>query len=105
MCLSAGLAVEEGHGRAQLSKAFLTGEVCIKEQFLETLKKKKVPPVEKKPIQTASLTKPEIAPGISANDLQTHYYLDELVEWCEKDQVKTGGNKREMIKRILAFLV
>ena len=33
-----------------------------------------------------------------------HYFLDQLVDWCRENGVKTSGSKKVVINRILAFL-
>eukprot|EP01119_Soliformovum_irregulare_P001086 TRINITY_DN1080_c1_g1_i1.p1 TRINITY_DN1080_c1_g1~~TRINITY_DN1080_c1_g1_i1.p1 ORF type:complete len:403 (+),score=172.19 TRINITY_DN1080_c1_g1_i1:111-1319(+) len=37
-------------------------------------------------------------------DIHTHYNKSELLEFCEEKDLKAGGNKKEVINRILLFL-
>lgn len=50
-------------------------------------------PVEKKPIEK----------GITQLELY-QYYVGELVDYCKKNKLKVSGSKRDIIKRILAYL-
>jgi len=89
-CKEGGLDVTDEHTKAQLVTALATGTV-------EKAEKK-----EKKAPEKPSEKKPEIAKGISAVDLHTHYYVTDIHKYCVDHGLKTSGNKKDMIKRILA---
>lgn len=57
------------------------------------VEKEEEKPVEKKPIEK----------GISQMDLY-QYYVEDLVEYCKKNNIKHSGSKKDVIKRILTFL-
>jgi len=63
---------------------------------------------KEKPKQKAakpSKNKPDkIAKGISGADLQQHYYLKELQEFCKAQSIPSNGSKKVLIKRILEHL-
>jgi len=59
----------------------------------------------KKKVEKPSEKKPDkIAKGISAADLQQHYYLKDLQDYCKAQSLPTTGSKRVLIKRILEHL-
>eukprot|EP01117_Protostelium_nocturnum_P006108 TRINITY_DN2201_c0_g1_i1.p1 TRINITY_DN2201_c0_g1~~TRINITY_DN2201_c0_g1_i1.p1 ORF type:complete len:298 (+),score=130.71 TRINITY_DN2201_c0_g1_i1:107-1000(+) len=49
-----------------------------------------------------SKKKKEIKKGVTYQDIFQHYYLTELVEYCEKNGLPKSGTKKELIKKILA---
>jgi hypothetical protein len=53
--------------------------------------------------EKASKKKPDLKDGIKKVDLEQWYYRNELEEFCKDNGIKRGGNKREIIKRILLF--
>jgi len=60
------------------------------------------PPKKKKPkTEKPSKKKPAIKKGISKVDLFSHYYRDELFEYCKEHGLKTQGNKKDFVSRIL----
>jgi len=59
----------------------------------------------KKKAPKPSATKPDkIAKGISAADLQQHFYLKDLQDYCKVQGIPTNGSKKVLIKRILEHL-
>eukprot|EP01119_Soliformovum_irregulare_P013584 TRINITY_DN3630_c0_g1_i2.p2 TRINITY_DN3630_c0_g1~~TRINITY_DN3630_c0_g1_i2.p2 ORF type:complete len:329 (+),score=130.36 TRINITY_DN3630_c0_g1_i2:71-1057(+) len=42
--------------------------------------------------------------NLSYHDINEWYTLAELVDWCEKKGVRTSGTKREVVKRVMAYL-
>eukprot|EP01123_Difflugia_compressa_P010346 TRINITY_DN3770_c0_g1_i1.p1 TRINITY_DN3770_c0_g1~~TRINITY_DN3770_c0_g1_i1.p1 ORF type:complete len:301 (+),score=49.96 TRINITY_DN3770_c0_g1_i1:164-1066(+) len=60
--------------------------------------KKKVKP------EKVSKKKPKIKNGITKADLQSHYYRDELYDYCREHDLNTTGNKKDFINRILAYV-
>jgi len=80
-----------------------------REKILEALKTRqnmeKPKEKPKKKVPKPSEAKPDkIAKGISAADLQQHYYLKELQEFCKAQGLPNNGPKRVLIKRILEHL-
>src|SRR5690606_21856508 len=61
-------------------------------------------PKKKKPKLTYSKEKKPIEKGITYDDIFQHYYVGEVRDWCREHGLKTAGNKKDLIKRILAFL-
>jgi len=57
-----------------------------------------------KKVVAPSKKKPEIHKGITKADLNQHYWRQDLVEWCKKNDLKVSGNKKELIDRILDHL-
>lgn len=117
MCREAGLAeITDAHSKPQLVEALSTGVVPKAPEK----KPKKTPAAAEKP----SAVKPDIAKGISVRvaavpttlfcwssnthmlvqliDLHTHYYVEEIRKYCKEHNIKASGNKKEMVKRILA---
>lgn len=47
---------------------------------------------------------PEIKKGITYDEIFQAYFLEELKEYCKKEGLKLSGNRKEVIKRILAHL-
>jgi len=64
----------------------------------EPAKKKKAKP------EKPSKKKPTIKKGITRVDLQSHYYRDELAEFCKDNGLRVQGNKKDFINRILAHV-
>jgi len=80
-------------GKNLLIEAIVTNEAVPKQ---EKKKKKAAPKVSKH--------KPELEKGVEYQDVFQHYYLEELVEFAKKNGIKTSGTKKELIKRIIAWL-
>jgi len=72
---------------------------CIMKQENHKAPKKKKAKKEK-----VSKEKPSIKKGITQADLYTHFYRQELHDFCQKKKLATTGNKRDFIKRILAYV-
>jgi len=72
---------------------------CIVKQENHKAAKKKSTKQEK-----VSKKKPDIKKGISKTDLNTHYYRQELLDYCKDHDLKTTGNKKDFIARILAHV-
>eukprot|EP00005_Dracoamoeba_jomungandri_P008446 CAMPEP_0174262646 /NCGR_PEP_ID=MMETSP0439-20130205/14338_1 /TAXON_ID=0 /ORGANISM="Stereomyxa ramosa, Strain Chinc5" /LENGTH=387 /DNA_ID=CAMNT_0015347475 /DNA_START=85 /DNA_END=1248 /DNA_ORIENTATION=+ len=68
----------------------------------ENIKDVKVPR-EVKPIKFSKKRQP-IKRGITYDDIFQHYTLPEMQEWCRENGLKVSGNRKTIIKRILAFL-
>jgi len=64
----------------------------------------KAPKKDKKKIPKPSKIKPPIKLGITNVDLIAHYNKDELVDFLKEKRVTSGGNKKELAKRIIGFL-
>lgn len=64
-----------------------------KEPAAEEEEEEPVEPVEKKPIKK----------GVTQLDLY-QYYVGELVDYCKDNKLKVSGSKKDITKRILAFL-
>jgi len=63
------------------------------------------PPKKKKAkAEKPSKKKPAIKRGITKVDLNTHFYREELFEYCKEHGLKTQGNKKDFIIRILAHV-
>lgn len=92
ICKASKLHVTEEHTKQQLVEAFLTGKVP------------KADKKEPKKVVKPHKEKQEIKAGISKEDLHQHYNLTDLQDWCKDHKVKSSGNKKEIIKRIIAFL-
>eukprot|EP01123_Difflugia_compressa_P012731 TRINITY_DN5574_c0_g1_i1.p1 TRINITY_DN5574_c0_g1~~TRINITY_DN5574_c0_g1_i1.p1 ORF type:complete len:364 (-),score=87.81 TRINITY_DN5574_c0_g1_i1:184-1275(-) len=54
--------------------------------------------------EKASKKKPKIKAGITKVDLQTHFYRDELYDYCKEHDLNTSGSKKDYIARIMAHL-
>jgi len=63
-------------------------------------------PAKKKKTKTEkpSKKKPAIKKGITRVDLQSHFYRDELAEYCKDNGLRVQGNKKDFINRILAHV-
>jgi len=63
-------------------------------------------PAKKKKAKTEkpSKKKPAIKKGITKVDLNSHYYRDELAEYCKDNGLRVQGNKKDFINRILAHV-
>jgi len=61
-------------------------------------------PKVKKARVEASKKKKAIEKGITFEDIFQHYYTNEVRDYCKEHDIKTGGKKGDLIKRILAFL-
>jgi len=53
---------------------------------------------------TFSKKKLPIAQGVTYQDIYQHYYVEELVAYCEEEGLVKSGNKKELIHRILEHL-
>jgi len=63
------------------------------------------PPKKKKArAEKPSKKKPAIKKGITKVDLNTHFYREELMEYCKEHGLRTQGNKKDFIIRILAHV-
>jgi len=62
------------------------------------------PPKKKKPPKPSKTKPDKIEEGITRVDLDTHFIKEELVEWCKERKLPTHGNKRDVIKVILAHV-
>jgi len=51
-----------------------------------------------------SKSKKAIASGLTYQDIFQHYSVEELIEWCHDNEVKSSGSKKEIINRILLWL-
>jgi len=86
-----GLTVESG------SKSVLI-ECIVAQENHKAPKKKALKP------EKASKKKPDIKKGITKTDLNTHYYRQELQDYCKDNDLNTTGSKRDFISRILAHV-
>eukprot|EP00727_Mastigamoeba_balamuthi_P002833 m51a1_g12547 hypothetical protein (409) ;mRNA; r:1329-3139 len=111
--LEGGLALFGLAGKELLLKVAKAGGLekltaeHTKQQILEAFETGEVPKAEKRKAKSdyvVSEKKPEIEKGISLADLHSHYYFGELQTWCKEKGIKSAGNKKEVVKRILAFL-
>lgn len=80
--------------RRRLANALIYGEDF--EETTNTKKRARTPKPSKK--------KPVIDENINSVDLVYHYTVNELKEFCEANQIKKTGRKRELVNRILKYL-
>jgi len=73
-------------------------DCLLKQENHEPAKKKKAK------VEKPSKKKPAIKKGITRVDLQSHYYRDELAEYCKDNGLRVQGNKKDFINRILAHV-
>jgi len=50
--------------------------------------------------ETPSKNQPIIDSNISVVDLHTHYFREELAEWCKLNDLNSNGSKKELVDRI-----
>jgi NAD-dependent DNA ligase len=59
------------------------------------------------PVQNRTITKKPTKRAIEKcteyEELFQHYFLDQLVDWCKENGLKTSGTKKIIINRILAY--
>jgi len=58
---------------------------------------------EPPPGEVASKVKPDIDASITVVDLYTHYYRDDLSEFCKEKKLTASGSKKELVERIRRF--
>jgi len=58
---------------------------------------------EPAPGEVPSKSQPEIDKNISIVDLWTHYYKEDLANWCTSEKLTSHGSKKEIIERIRRF--
>jgi len=57
-------------------------------------------PFKNKNNEIPSKNQPKIDSNISMVDLHTHYFREELAEWCKHNELNSNGSKKELVDRI-----